>query len=207
MTTLTSPAVIRRFVILMAIATFVMFTIWAVVRQFVEAPAGDYEVRQGDILLSDREYDKALERFTAALEVAPDHRGALMGRAIALLESGRYDEAEAEFTYLIDNLTKNVAPDDATGVAVLAGAYANRGILYDRTERYERALADYTRAVEIDEGAVEGPDLVHKILYVRPRPATVSKRAEYLRQQLALPETERLLRVPEIDAEQRMYKP
>ncbi len=94
MTTLTSPAVIRRFVILMAIATFVMFTIWAVVRQFVEAPAGDYEVRQGDILLGDKEYDKALERFTVALEVAPDHRGALMGRAIALLESGRYDEAE-----------------------------------------------------------------------------------------------------------------
>jgi tetratricopeptide (TPR) repeat protein len=207
MTSFTSPAVIRRFVILMAIATFVMFTIWAVVRQFVEAPSGDYEVRQGDILLGDKEYDQALERFTAALEVAPDHRGALMGRAITLLESERYDEAEAEFTYLIDYLTANVAPDDATGVAVLAGAYANRGILYDRTERYAKALEDYARALKIDEGAVEGPDLVHKILYVRPRPATVRKRAEYLRQQLALPEAERLMRVPEIDSEQRMHKP
>jgi tetratricopeptide (TPR) repeat protein len=207
MSALTSPAVIRRFIILMAIATFVMFTVWAVVRQFVEAPAGDYEVRQGDILLGDKEYDKALERFTAALEVAPDHRGALMGRAIAFLESGRYEEAEAEFTYLIDYLTANVAPDDATGVAVLAGAYANRGILYDRTERYEKALDDYSRALKIDEGAVEGPDLVHKVLYVRPRPATVRKRAEYLQQQLALPEAERLMRVPEIDSEQRMHKP
>ena len=207
MTTPTDPRVIRRFIVMMVIATFVMFTIWAVVRQFVEAPAGDYEVRQGDILLGDKEYDQALERFAAALAVAPDHRGALMGRAIALLESERYDEAEAAFTYLIDYLTAKVAPDDATGIAVLAGAYANRGILYDRTERYEKALADYSRALKIDEGAVEGPDLVHKILYVRPRPATVSKRAEYLRQQLALPESERLLRVPEIDAEQRMYKP
>lgn len=207
MNALTHPRVIRRFIILMVVATFVMFTFWAVVRQYVETPPGDYEVRQGDILLSDKKYDKALERFTAALEVAPDHRGALMGRAIAFLESGRYEEAEAEFTYLIDYLTANVGTDDATGVAVLAGAYANRGILYDRTERYEKALADYTRAVEIDEGAVEGPDLVHRILYVRPRPATIGKRAEYLRQQLALPESERLLRVPEIDAEQRMHKP
>ena len=142
MTALTHPRVIRRFILLMVIATFVMFTIWAVVRQFVEAPAGDYEVRQGDILLGDKEYGQALERFAAALAVAPDHRGALMGRAIALLESGRYDEAEATFTHLIDYLTANVASDDATGIAVLAGAYANRGILYDRTERYEKALAD-----------------------------------------------------------------
>ena len=207
MTALTDPRVIRRFVILMAIATVVMFSVWAVVRQYIETPAGDYEVREGDILLGDKEYDKALERFSAALAVAPDHRGALMGRAIAFLQSGRYEEAEPEFTYLIDYLTSNVAPGDATGVAVLAGAYANRGILYDRTERYEKALADYSRSLEIDEGAVEGPDLVHKILYVRPRPATVRNRAEYLRQQLALPEGERLLRVPEIDAEQRMHKP
>jgi len=207
MTALTHPRVIRRFIILMVIATFVMFTIWAVVRQYVEAPAGDYEVRQGDILLGDKKYDQALERFTAALAVAPDHRGALMGRAIALLESERDDEAEAAFTYLIDYLTAKVAPDDATGIAVLAGAYANRGILYDRTERYEKALADYSQALKIDDGAVEGPDLVHRILYGRSRPATVRKRAEYLQQQLALPEAERLMRVPEIDSEQRMYKP
>ncbi|MGF1639768.1 MAG: tetratricopeptide repeat protein [Rhodospirillales bacterium] len=207
MTVLTNPRIIRRFIILMAVATFVMFSVWAAFRGYFEAVPGDYEVRQGDILLGDRKYDQALERFTAALDAAPDHRGALMGRAIAFLESGRHEEAEAEFTYLIDFLTHNVAPDDATGIGVLAGAYANRGILYDRTERYEKALADYTRAIEIDEGAVEGPDLVHRILYVRPKPATVSRRAEYLRQQLALPEGERLLRIPELDAEQRMHKP
>jgi hypothetical protein len=35
----------------------------------------------------------------------------------------------------------------------------------------------------------------------------VLKRAQYLEQQLKLPPEKRVLRVPEIDAEQRMYKP
>ena len=206
MSVLTHPRVIRRFIIMMAVATFVMFTFWAVLKQYVQVPPGDYEVRQGDILLGDRKFDEALERFTAALEEAPDHRGALMGRAIVFLQSERYPEAEAEFTYLIDFLTNNVAPDDPTGIAVLAGAYANRGIMYDRTGRYEKALEDYVRAINIDEGAVEGPGLVDKILYLAS-PATVRKRAIYLQQQLALPEEDRLFRVPELDLEQRMHKP
>jgi tetratricopeptide (TPR) repeat protein len=184
-----------------------MFTLWAVVRQVFDAPPGDYEVRQGDILLGDGEYDKAIERFDAALAVSPNHRGALMGKAIALLQSGRTDEAEAAFTEMITYLTGTLTPDDATGRGVLAGAYANRGILYDRSGRYELALADYRQALAIDPGAVAGPGLFHKILYGLAQPSTVRKRAAYLEKQLALPESERLLRVPEIDARQRMYKP
>lgn len=201
-----SPAVVRRFTTIAAIATFVMFTVWTVVHEYVETPPGDYETRQGDILLSDRKYDEALAKFTEALARTPNHRGALMGRAITLLQAERYTEAEVEFTYLIDFLKTNVEPDDTTGIGVLAAAYANRGILYDRTGRYEQALADYVQALTIDEGAVSGPGLAHKIL-LHARPSTVRDRARYLQQQLALPEGERLLQVPEIDARQRMYKP
>jgi tetratricopeptide (TPR) repeat protein len=206
MSSLTSPRVIRRFIIVAAVATFVMFTFWAVVKQYVQVPPGDYEVRQGDILLGDKKFDEALERFNAALKKAPDHRGALMGRAIVFLQTSRYAEAEAEFTHLIDNLTATVAPDDPTGIAVLAGAYANRGIMYDRMGQYEKALKDYVQALKTDEGAVEGPGVIEKILY-SASPSTVRKRAIYLHQQLALPKEERLLRVPELDAQQRMYKP
>jgi tetratricopeptide (TPR) repeat protein len=205
---LTNPRVIRKFIVLTFIATFVGFTFWAIIKPyFVSAPSGDYEVRQGDILLGDKKFDEAIERFDVALEKMPNHRGALMGKAIALLQMERYDEAEAEFTHLIDFLNRNIEHDDPTGTGVLAGAYANRGILYDRTGRYEKALADYINALKIDEGAVSGPGIVDKILYVRPRPATVRKRAQYLQEQLALPEHERLLRVPELDEEQRMHKP
>ena len=203
----TNPRVLRRFIILMGIATFVMFTFWAVVRSYVHTPEGDYEVRQGDIFLGDGDYDAAVERFNAALAVSPDHRGALIGRALSFLQAGRNVEAEAEFTYLIDYLKKNLLADDITGVAVYAAAYSNRGILYDRTGRHEKALADYIRALRIDEGAIDGPAIVDRVIYGTPRPATVRKRAIYLQQQLALPEDQRILRIPEKDNKQRMYKP
>lgn len=201
-----SPAVIRRFVILMMVATFVMFTVWAVVREFTEAPPGDYETRQGDILLTDEKYDEAIAKFSEALQRLPNHRGALMGRAIAFLQSGRHEEAEAEFNHLIAFLTETVEADDATGIAVLAAAYANRGILYDREGRFEAALTDYQQSLKIDAGAVAGPGLMHKVL-LHARPSTVADRARYLKEQLALPESERLLHIPEIDARQRMHKP
>lgn len=201
-----NPAVIRRFIVLMLVATFVVFTAWAIVKEYFDAPAGDYETRQGDILLTDKKYDAAIERFAAALERNPNHRGARMGRAIALLQSGRIVEAEAEFSALIRFLRENAGPDDPTGIGVLAAAYANRGILYDRAGRFHDALADYRRALEIDQGAVAGPGLMHKIL-LHARPSTVAQRARYLQEQLALPESERLLHVPEIDARQRMHKP
>lgn len=191
----------------MAVATFVMFTAWAVVKQFVQAPPGDYEVRQGDILLGDRKFAEALAAFDAALERSPDHRGALMGRAIVFLQTEQHEEAEAELTHLIDFLQKTLEPDDPTGRGTLAAALANRGILYDRTGRYAQALADYKASLAVDAGAVDGPNLFHKILYGNSRPATVSKRAEYLSQQLALPEDQRVLRIPEFDERQRMHKP
>ncbi|MCZ6609103.1 MAG: tetratricopeptide repeat protein [Alphaproteobacteria bacterium] len=202
-----NPKVLRRFIILLGIATFVMFSFWAVFRNYLEAPPGDFEVRQGDILLGDGKYNKALERFDAALAASPDHRGALMGRALAFLQTKRHADAEAEFTYLIAYLRKNLAPDDATGAATLAAAYANRGILHDRLGRYQKAFADYVEAMKVDEGAVDGPSLIDKVIYGTPRPATIRQRAIYIGEQLALPAHKRLLRIPEKDAEQRMYKP
>lgn len=199
--------ILRRYVILLAIATFALVTVSAVVKQFVDAPPGDYQVRRGDLRLSELKFEEALEAFNTALEQAPYHRGAMMGRAIVFLETERFAEAEAAFTELIDHLTRTLEADDPTGTAVLAGAYANRGILYDRTGRYEQALADYQQAVKIDEGAVKGPNVFHRILYGNSRPATIAKRAEYLASQLALPEEERFLRDPVRDAAQRMHKP
>ncbi len=209
------PRVLRRFIILMSILTFGGFTFWAVTGSYVSAPDGDYEVRQGDILLGDGKFDAALERFNVALAKSPDHRGALMGRALVFLQVERYAEAEAEFTYLIKYLNANLEPDDITGIAVYAAAYANRGTMYNRmgcrpggtSQHFEKALADYIQALKIDEGAIDGPSLIDRVIYGTPRPATIRLRAIYMQKQLALPESRRLLCQPEKDAEQRMYKP
>jgi tetratricopeptide (TPR) repeat protein len=199
--------VTQRYVKLSAICLVIFGLGWLAVEYFLIAPApGDFDVKAGNIHLNIKEYDKALEDYDLALKKQPNHRGALMGRAITLHLAKRHDEAHEAYTYLIDYLTKNLKPDDKTGRAVLAGAYANRGIMKDQTGRHKQALADYIAALKVDPGAVAGPGFVHKILYL-PNPSSVRKRAEYLIKQFKLPKDKRVFRVPEIDAEQRMHTP
>lgn len=199
--------VLRRFVILLAVATGAMLTVWTIVLPMVRSPPGDYETRQGDILLGDGKLDEALTRFDEALAASPDHRGALMGRALVFIQSENYPDAKAELTYLIRFLTRSLDRSDITGRGVLAAAYANRGIVHDRLGHYRKALEDYVAALRTDEGTLEGPGLFEKIIYGTPRPSTVRKRARYIYEQLQLPPEKRLLRVPEIDRKQRMHKP
>ena len=201
-----NPQVTRRFIIMMASATFLMFSVWTVIKSYTQSPEGDYEVRQGDIFLGDQKYGKALERFDAALSVSPDHRGALMGRALAFMMDQRPNQAEQAFDYLINYLSKNLVPDDRTGIGTLAAAYNNRGILRDRQCRHKEALNDYIAALKTDEGAVDGPSIVDRIIH-RPDPSTARKRAEFLYANVdKLKEGECLL-IPGEDNEERVYKP
>ncbi len=204
-----NPRVLRRFVFLMVVLTVGAFIFWDVLSEFVARAPGDFHTNTGSNRLNDELYDEALAEFDLALEEATDHRGALMGRALVYIQTERYDEAIAELTYLIGVLerTLEAEPDDVTGRGVMAAAYANRGIIHDRQGRYQPALDDYIAAMMTDLGTVEGPDIFHKILYGADHTSTVQKRAQYLYEQLQLPEEERLMRVPELDAEQRMYKP
>ena len=47
----------------MAILTFVMFTVWALVRSFMNRPPGDYETEVCDIRLKDKKYNEAIKNF------------------------------------------------------------------------------------------------------------------------------------------------
>ena len=47
---------LKRFIIYMAILTFVMFTVWGLVRSFMNRPPGDYETEVCDIRLKDKKY-------------------------------------------------------------------------------------------------------------------------------------------------------
>ncbi len=200
-----NPNVLKRFIVLMVILTVGAFTVWAF-HGYLNPVPGDFQVRRGDIHLGSSEWDEALEDFNLALEEEPNHRGALMGRAIVFIQTGRDQEAEAELKHLITFLTANLEPDDITGIGTLAAAYANLGILYDRQGHYKEAAANYIAALETDEGAVDGPDIFHRIIH-EPSPSTIRDRATYILEQLQLPEEERLLRLPEKDDRQRMYKP
>ena len=191
----------------MAILTFVMFTVWGFVRSFMDRPPGDYETEVCDIRLKDKKYDQALEAANEALDKTPNHRGAMMCKALILISEKKYIEADIVLTNLIIFLEKNLEDDDKTGVGTLAAAYANRGIIKDRNKNYQAALKDYVKALGIDHEAVAGPGLGTVILNYKFKSSSVKERALYLNEQLQLPKDERVLSIKELDEGQVMHKP
>ena len=199
--------VLKRFVIYMAILTFVMFTVWGFIRSFMDRPPGDYETEVCDIRLKDKKYKQALEEANKALSKTPNHRGAMMCKALVYISEKKYIEANKVLSNLIIFLEKNLEDDDRTGIGTLAAAYANRGIIKDRNKNYEEALKDYVKALGIDYEAVAGPGLGTIILNYKFKSSSVKERALYLNEQLQLPEDERILSIEELDAGQVMHKP
>ena len=199
--------VLKRFVIYMAILTFVMFTVWGFVRSFMNRPAGDYETEVCDIRLKDKKYKQALEAANEALSKTPNHRGAMMCKALVFISEKKYIEADKVLSNLIIFLEKNLEDDDKTGIGTLAASYANRGIIKDRNKDYQGALEDYVKALGVDHEAVAGPGLGTVILNYKFKSSSVKERALYLNEQLQLPEDERVLSIKELDEGQVMHKP
>jgi len=156
---------------------------------------GDMGYLAANKLFEDGDYQRALEKYDEALNEAPDHIFALRGRARSLMQLGRLEKALATFDAAIA-----LAPD-------FGATYAIRGILYDRMGRYENAIEDYTRALQLEPKLADGPNWLTRFLRNQPqKPPSIADRAGYLRQELAKPENERVLKVPEVDAEQRTYQ-
>ena len=164
-------------------------------RTGAEKIPGDYNVRKGNYRLEDGQYEEAVKEFSEALGKNPEHAMARLGLAVTYMQMGREGEALQEF-----NLVIELNPE-------LAAAYADRGILYDQMGEHEKALADYRKAIELDEEILEGPGWLWRFMRnIDKKPPTIKERAAYLEAELAKPEDERLLTVPEVDEKQRMYK-
>jgi tetratricopeptide (TPR) repeat protein len=202
-----NPKVLRRFIILMIALIAAMVIGTDALKSLFSRPPGDKETETGTLRLEDGLYQEAMVQYNKALEVFPNHRGALMGRALVFINTEQYPLARQELDYLIKYLRKNIEKDDTTGYGVLAAAYANRGIVLDRMGHYKLALDDYVRSLQTEPETVAGPGVVNKILYGTERVSTVRDRARYLYEQLQLPEEKRVMRIPELDKRQRMYKP
>jgi tetratricopeptide (TPR) repeat protein len=189
-----------------AVVMVVGFVGWAVYDKFFGSVApGDMPYHAGNQAFEDGLYERAADEYRAALAANPEHRYALHGLARSLHLAGRHEKALVLYDEVIARTTG--PPEDEGERAALAAAYANRGILLDTMGRHEEALADYNRALEADREVAKGPHWLTRFLRNQPEaPPTIADRAAYLRAELAKPESERVLRVPEIDAQQRPYK-
>ena len=162
---------------------------------FSERKPGDTEYHAANKLFEDAAYERALVSYEDALRKDPNHIHAMRGRARSLMQLGRFADALLMFD-------ETIALEPG-----FAGTYANRGILHDRMGNHELALQDYVSALELDPEIAEGPHWLTRFLRNQPeRPPGIVERAAYIAAELAKPESERLLKVPEIDAEQRSYK-
>ena len=177
---------------LIILISFAYFYFQYMVRESVP---GENRHRLANHYLEDGNHDEALKIFDVLVAAYPDYKQAHLGRALTLLQMENYEASAASFNRAIE-LDEN-----------FAAAYANRGILYDRTGKYERAVADYRKALELDPGLAEGPGWFWRFLRNIPEPPpTIPDRIAYIESELKKPEGNRLLSVPEIDEQQRMYK-
>ncbi len=169
---------------------------WAVYENFfLGKEPGEYKRAAASRYFSDGDYQQALESYDEALRVNPELNGAKWGRAETLIMLNREYEAVQIYDELIAQ-----QPD-------VAANYANRGIALDRMGQYTEALASYEKAVSLDAETGDGPHWLTRLLRNQPeKPPGIADRAAYLREQLALPAADRLLRVPEMDDAQRPYK-
>ena len=179
--------------VLLLFAAVVVFVLYW--RIMVEDTPGDYHVKTGNYRLQDGQYGRAIAEFELALEANPDHPLAYLGIALALMHQNRHEAS-------LEAFDRALALDES-----LAVAYADRGILHDRMGRHDLALQDYRRALALDPKLADGPGWLWRFLRNIPeRPPTIADRAAYLEAELRKPPEERLLRLPEIDAQQRMYR-
>jgi len=161
----------------------------------LETIPGQNQYRLGNKYLEDGKHEEALQIFDEVLVEHKEYKEAHLAQAITLLQMERFDASRESF-------------DRAIGLDNrYAQAYANRGILNDRVGRPEAALHDYRKALELKPELAEGPGWLWRFLRNIPDPPpTIADRAAYLAEELKKPESERLIRVPELDSKQRMYK-
>ncbi len=187
---------IYRFLVWAAVASVVL-VIGSMLYQYVfvgDVP-GELNYRRGNLRLEDGEYAKALTEFNLQLGLNPRSAVGFLGKGLALM-------GMSEFARALEAINTALAIEPK-----FPAAYANRGILHDRLGKHPEALADYRRALELDEEMGDGAHWLTRFMRNQPEPPpTFVDRAWYLEAQLKKPPSERLLQLPEVDAKQRSYK-
>ena len=96
----------------------------------------DSVFQQGNMLVVLKQINKAIERYSHAIELNPNHTHAYNNRGIAYGNTGDFDRAIEDFNTAIE-LNSNYAI-----------AYNSRGTVHGAKGDYDRAIVDFTKAIE-----------------------------------------------------------
>ncbi len=99
--------------------------------------------QKGNFLMMLDQMDEAIEVYSRAIELNPNHAASYSNRGAAYCGRDEFDRAIADYNKAIE-----LDPE-------LAQAYSNRGAAYWGKDEFDRAIADYNKAIELD------PKLAH----------------------------------------------
>ncbi len=99
---------------------------------------GKIPLHEGNLFISEKRYEEALEAFNKAIEINPKDGYVFSRKGIALGIMGRYEEALEAFNKAIE-----INPKDGYTLS-------NKGIALGNLDRYEEALAAFNKAIEIN---------------------------------------------------------
>ncbi len=161
-----------------------------------ESFKGEREYRISNIHLEKKNIARALVHIDRGLEENPDFPPMHMTRGIILMLEGKYIESKNSFDKAI------------SGRNDFAEAYANRGILNDRLEKYNEAAKDYRDALRYNPSLAEGPGWLWRFARnIHEKQPTIYDRLNYLEKELKKPEKDRVLKYDPFDKKQNMYQP
>jgi tetratricopeptide (TPR) repeat protein len=92
---------------------------------------------RGVAYVRNRDYDRAIADYDAALQIAPNHASTYNFRGIAYRLKGDHDRAIADHDAAIRLDSRN------------AQFFNNRGVAYRWKSDYDRAIADYSQAIRL----------------------------------------------------------
>ena len=130
----------RKFPVLAVIA--VILTVLAAGMLFLllaSAPRLHWTLTMGEKYLTQGNYEQAVTMFTRAIQVDDRAEAAYLGRAEAYTQLGENEAAEADLTFVIDEL----GTEDAE-------VYLTRAAVYDALQQPEKAQADRDAAQKLD---------------------------------------------------------
>ncbi len=168
---------------------------WIVYATFANKAPGELAYQAGNRYFNDQRYLKAKQSYLAALQSNPNFAPAYGGLANTMVQLKDFPEA-------LRFIDEAIEIDPKFG-----GFYATRGIVHDHMGTYRQAIADYEKAVLLYPDVSQGMGRLDRFFYKLPSaPPTVADRLAYLKAQMKLPKHKRVLRVPDIDAQQKPYE-